>query len=357
MDLARAGLAARGCDDCGVRALRRSVCGLLGLALICGACSSRPAAPLHVRLDAGPVTAPFDTPVHLTAQFFMNDTGFSLTMRVLAEGHVQTAVTLRREGTPPSSVQTVRQDGFASTLFVPPKVRPGAPAIVVIGGSEGGEDTLTADALALIGYPALALGYFQEPGLPQCLCSVPLEYFARAVGWLRAQPVARGRRVVLIGTSRGAEGALLIASYEPHLFNAVIANSPSYLIYGAYGGPGAAWTFHGKALPTGRTSRWAASASRCCSATAARMRSGTLRDRPRPSSRSYRPPMTPHPTPTSTTRVPGTLRRVRRRTSPTQTSARTETSTGGSERANALAAEQFWAKMITFINDPSAPLT
>ena len=29
---------------------------------------------------------------------------------------------------------------------------------------------------------------------------------------------------------------------------------------------------------------------------------------------------------------------------------------GGSEQANALAAEEFWAKMITFINNPSAPL-
>ncbi len=35
---------------------------------------------------------------------------------------------------------------------------------------------------------APALGYFKEPGLPQCLCGIPLEYSARAVGWLRAHP-------------------------------------------------------------------------------------------------------------------------------------------------------------------------
>jgi hypothetical protein len=54
----------------------------------------------------------------------------------------------------------------------------------------------------------------------------------------------------LYGGSRGAEGALLIASYEPHLFDAVVANSPSYLINGAFGGRegAAAWTFHGKPL-------------------------------------------------------------------------------------------------------------
>lgn len=150
------------------------------------------------------------------------------------------------------STQTVRRDGFAGSLFVPAKLRPDAPAIVVIGGSGGGEDTFTAAALAEIGYPALALGYFKEPGLPSCLCDIPLEYFARAVRWLRLQPQAKGRPVILYGVSRGGEGALLIASLEPHLFEAVIASSPSAYVNGAFGGkPGAAWTFHGSPLTTG----------------------------------------------------------------------------------------------------------
>jgi hypothetical protein len=46
--------------------------------------------------------------------------------------------------------------------------------VVMIGGSEGREDTLTASALAAVGYPPLALGYFEEPGLPQCLCNISL---------------------------------------------------------------------------------------------------------------------------------------------------------------------------------------
>ena len=189
------------------------------------------------------------------AQFYENYTGFSVTLQVLAGGRVQATTTLHRVDFPPVSTQTVRQDGFASTLFVPAKPRPGAPAVVVIGGSEGGEPTLQASALAAIGYPALALGYFAEPGLPKCLCDIPLEYFARAVRWLRAQPAARGRAVILSGTSRGGEGALLIASYEPHLFDAVIASSPSAFVNGSYG-PGASplvsgWTWDGKPLTTG----------------------------------------------------------------------------------------------------------
>jgi dienelactone hydrolase len=189
------------------------------------------------------------------AQFIEAYTGFTVTLQVLADSRVQAISTLRRADVAPTSTQTVRQDGFASTFFVPAKSRPGAPAIVVIGGSGGGEPTFQASALAASGYPALALGYFDEPGLPRCLCDIPLEYFARAVRWLRAQPVARGRPVILSGTSRGGEGALLIASYEPHLFDAVIASSPSAFDNGSYG-PGSsptvsAWRWHGKPLQTG----------------------------------------------------------------------------------------------------------
>jgi hypothetical protein len=308
-----------------VRGLPWCAAGLLSVVLMlaCTGCSSGgSSAALHVRLDAGPAAAPFDTPVHISVsglppglvtmkaqtrdslgglwqsaaqfrvsrpgtlnlataapvsgsyhvadaagllwslhpaftsstdtKFPMSNSGFIVRMQVLAGGQAEATATLARLWsfrTSPS-VQTVSRDGIASTLFTPGRIRPGAPAVVVIGGSEGGELTLTAGALAMAGYPALALGYFKEPGLPQCLCSIPLEYFARAVRWLSAQPVARHRPVILYGASRGGEGALLIASYEPRLFEAVIASSPSNLINSAFGGPGPAWTFHGKPLPT-----------------------------------------------------------------------------------------------------------
>ena len=68
----------------------------------------------------------------------------------------------------------MRRHGFRRPLYTSAAVRPGAPAVVVLGGSGGGEDA-TALGLAMSGYSALALAYFGEPGLPQCLCSIPLE--------------------------------------------------------------------------------------------------------------------------------------------------------------------------------------
>jgi dienelactone hydrolase len=289
------------------------------------------------------------------AAYIPKDTGFSLTVQVLADGQAEATTTLRRELTPTASVQTVRQNGFASTLFAPPVVRPGAPAIVVIGGGDGGEETFIADALAQSGYPALALGYFKEPGLPQCLCSIPLEYFTRAADWLRAQPAGRGRPVVLISDSAGTEAALLIASYEPHLFDAIVANSPTYLVHGADGGSGASWTFHGKPLTPGALI--------------------PVADIRVPVLLSDGGQDLVWPSAGSATQIMQELRRSADRAPYTNlyyagaghvaagyppyfpySALALGTPRGGSKQANALAAEQFWTKMITFLNNPSAPL-
>jgi dienelactone hydrolase len=398
--------------------------GSIAIALLCVGCSGGPAAPphLHVDLSAGPFSAPFVTPVHVTVgglpsgglvtlrartldyegrpwesaaqfrasaagtlnlatavpvsgsyrvadpagllwslrpafttgpgtQFYINYAGFVVTLQVVVGGQVQATATLVRlwaSGTS-SSVQTVTRDGFAASLFTPTSVKPGTPVVVLIGGSEGGEPTFTAEGLALAGFPALALGYFAEPGLPRCLCSIPLEYFVHAIGWLRAQPVARGRPVVLYGGSRGAEAALLIASYEPHLVDAVVANSPSAFVVGAYGGTGAAWTLHGRPLAPqteipagnidvplllgdgGQDQVWDSAGS-----AAAIVRELSAAGDRAPYTNLYypdaghgnfgSPPYFPY-----SDSVNGIV-------------------LGGSKQADALATEQFWTKMIAFIN-------
>ena len=183
--------------------------------------------------------------------FVTSRAGFTVRLQVLTGGHARATATLQRQVPVTTSTQTVRQNGFAATLYTPAAVRPGAPAVVVLGGYPGGEYIPVALGLAMSGYPALAVGYYDQPGLPQCQCSTPLEYFARAISWLRAQPAGRGRPVVLYGASDGAQAALLTASYLPHLADAVVANSPTDLIHGATSGTGPGWTFGGKPLEAG----------------------------------------------------------------------------------------------------------
>lgn len=179
----------------------------------------------------------------------------TLDVHVLIGGEVVARQTLTRSVPQPAQNLIVATAGFHGSLFLPPNAAPTAPAVVVIGGSEGGVPTSVAASFAAVGHPSLALGYFGEPDLPNCLCSIPLEYFVHAVAWLRSQPGFADRPVVLWGASRGGEGALVLASYEPALFEEVVAVSPSDQINGPYGrgatDADSAWTLNGRPLPEG----------------------------------------------------------------------------------------------------------
>ena len=122
---------------------------------------------------------------------------------------------------------TKRRDGLVGVLFTP-RVRTRRPAVLVFGGSEGGNGMIDAAAvLAAHGYPTLALAYFGDPGLPSQLVNVPLEYFARAVRVLRRVPEVDPARIAVMGASRGGELALLLAATFPHLIHGAIGLVPS----------------------------------------------------------------------------------------------------------------------------------
>ena len=109
-----------------------------------------------------------------------------------------------------------------------------------------------ASLLAAHGNPVLSLGYFSEPGLPGQLRNIPLEYFRRAIDWLRRQPQVHGRRVVVAGESYGGEAALLIGATYPGLVSGVIALVPNDSVTGAPGDPNsAAWSRDGRPLAPG----------------------------------------------------------------------------------------------------------
>jgi hypothetical protein len=138
-----------------------------------------------------------------------------------------------------------------------------APAVLLLGGSEGGLGE-GVKQMALIlqreGYSVLQLSYFRSPGQSARLEHVPLEYFAKAVDWLKLQPEVDPRRVAIIGGSKGAEAALLVASRRSDI-RAVVAAMPSSVIWpgiswdGPPGDIGSSWAERGRPLahlPYGR---------------------------------------------------------------------------------------------------------
>lgn len=147
--------------------------------------------------------------------------------------------------------ETLANEGFIGQLWAPASGHFRQPAILEFGGSEGGLDgQLVGAALADAGYPTLDIAYFGEPGLPRTLSDIPLEYFARALRWLRSQPGVDGSKVFVLSGSRGSEAALLLGVHYPALVSGVIASSPSDVAICAYPGcTGPAWTLNGRPLP------------------------------------------------------------------------------------------------------------
>lgn len=148
----------------------------------------------------------------------------------------------------------VRENGLVATWYPPASGKRG-PVILVLGGSEGGEEggKRLAQAFAREGYGALALAYFRVDPLPQQLQEIPLEYFATAIAWLKKQPLADPDRIGLYGISKGAETALLIASRHPEI-RAVIASAPSSLVwqginYADYTSVKSSFSLSGKPFP------------------------------------------------------------------------------------------------------------
>jgi dienelactone hydrolase len=146
------------------------------------------------------------------------------------------------------------------------------PAIILLGGSEGGLFTARdmAPLLASSGYAVLGLGYFQggEPDLASLkpnLELIPLELLENARRWLAAQRGVDATRIAVVGVSKGAEFALVGATTFPWI-TAVGAFAPSHVVWegippddDANRAAGSSWTLAGKPLPFVRWSRAAAS--------------------------------------------------------------------------------------------------
>jgi dienelactone hydrolase len=189
--------------------------------------------------------------------YFWGSAPQRFTLTVTAAGStVATGSFSRRLFSSGVSVQdeTLPTTGFYGQYWRPAPGSPRRPAVLEFGGSEGGLDgQLVGAGLASAGYPVLDIAYFGEPGLPATLHDIPLEYFAGALRWLTRQAQVLPADIYVSGGSRGSEAALLLGVHYPNLVHGVIASSPSDIAFGAFPGPGAAWTFGGKPVPYSAT--------------------------------------------------------------------------------------------------------
>ncbi|MEQ9412440.1 MAG: acyl-CoA thioester hydrolase/BAAT C-terminal domain-containing protein [Cyclobacteriaceae bacterium] len=130
------------------------------------------------------------------------------------------------------------------------------PLLVGLGGSEGGNawtsDRWKAKRDEFIdkGYAFLAVGYFGAKDTPEVLDRISIDALYKAIIDVSTNPKIDGNRIALIGGSKGAELALLLASYYPDI-TGVIALVPSYCSFPALTltASTSSWTYKGEEVP------------------------------------------------------------------------------------------------------------
>lgn len=134
-----------------------------------------------------------------------------------------------------------------------PRDRRAHPAIVVLGGSEGGEQRRMASMFASHGFVAMALAYFGVESLPKLLREIPVENVGRGVSWLQAQPFVERGHIGVWGGSKGGELALLSASIYPQVHAVVSQYGSPMMWYGWRGSasqpPTSSWSVNGHPTP------------------------------------------------------------------------------------------------------------
>lgn len=103
--------------------------------------------------------------------------------------------------------------------------------VLTFGGSEGGPDFTHAELLAREGHEVLSLFFFGQPGQPETLNRVPVETASQAIDWAEAN-AEQADPVTVVGTSKGAELAALLPTYEPRVDNLVLFAPMDHVMQG-----------------------------------------------------------------------------------------------------------------------------
>jgi dienelactone hydrolase len=149
------------------------------------------------------------------------------------------------------------REGNGRGIFRTPDTDGPFPAVLALGGSDGGTPQYFADLLVPEGFACLSLAYWATPETQPWFTEIPLERIERGLRWLIGRPEIRTHdgRVALVGVSRGGELALLVASKFPELVGPVVAYTPSSVLWQGFdltlppGETRSSWVHRGEPLP------------------------------------------------------------------------------------------------------------
>ncbi len=125
------------------------------------------------------------------------------------------------DGVKPRQINT---NGIQANYFTKANVK-NETTIILLGGGQWGD--FWAQEFAKKGYVGLSLPYIGVEGLPKLPEAIDLGYFENAIKWLKEQPEVNPNKIVVMGASKNAELALVLASTLPEHISGVIAYAPS----------------------------------------------------------------------------------------------------------------------------------
>lgn len=148
---------------------------------------------------------------------------------------------------------SIREEELIGSFFYHKDRKP-RPAIIVLGGSEGGINEKTAALLASHGFSVLAVAYFGIEKRQAQLREIPLEYVEFAIHWIKGRREVQAGGIGIHGTSRGSELALWSATLFPDIIAAVSLNGSAVSFCGIVPWTEEptlppAWTYQGQSLP------------------------------------------------------------------------------------------------------------
>jgi len=150
----------------------------------------------------------------------------------------------------------LQENGLVGTFRTPEGSGP-FPAVLALGGSDGGSPEYFLNLCVSAGFGCLGLAYWGTAGAQPTMVEIPLERIERGLQWLLGRPdiVTVNGRAAVVGASRGGELALLLAATFPDLVGPVVAYTPSSVVWVGVdftqpgGAPRSSWIHRGQPFP------------------------------------------------------------------------------------------------------------
>ncbi len=120
--------------------------------------------------------------------------------------------------------RAIHENDFQGNYFAMGTIEKKA-AVILIGGGQWGD--YWAQEIAKKDYVGFSLPFIRREGLPDLPEEINLEYFEKALIWLKNQKEVDPRKIIVMGASRNAELSLVLASVFPDHISGVIAYAPS----------------------------------------------------------------------------------------------------------------------------------